>query len=383
VFVHTRCTIRHAEANAADASRALSSFAAKYSHLVLEMGWSCRTAHALRWQLPADRPDHAELSCTLARSLLSSCVRLAPALLSELLVPGLIVRSMDPLQAAPVTVDKPGWGHRAGRSQLHAKLGGDVGGAAVPHQPRCPWDLAEALLAPLGGHCSMIADEAEREAALTAAAQYATWLLQAEADGDLSLAASPKDDLYRLCSGSTSSPDAAEPRRSSAASVLSSALAVLDDMMTSWGAAALGASGGRKSAHVEALLCVLDAAVARDAAARAAGNGGTSDMAVYLFRDCCQLRARLLLSGVSSAGGKLPAGGDAVGEDRGELDASAADPGKGGIFGNGQAATPLWTALRREPSPLKPRPAPVGASPSFDAEPDADSLLRLSKCRSA
>ena len=324
-----------------------------FSYLVREMGWAKLTTHALRWQLPADCPDRAEFRCTLIRTLLCGCARLAPALLSELLVPGFAASSTGSPEAASKTVSGGASSKCAEPGRGRAGQPGQAGNAEGIPQPQCPWGLAQALLAPLGGCYHEVTDEAEQKAVLTAVAQYATWLLWLDARGDsvfaarpsAAAAAGPVDVATRL-------------RNGDAAAVLNKALASMGDLLDAkkWGVTALGPPGGRGAAPLRALLRALEAAVSGDVQAMVAGRGDSSDAAVYQFRARCHLKAQLLMSGLSADDDTLPdSAEDADGENKDEPDESSWTPGTGGMFGDAEGTDALWTALRREIS-FAPRP---------------------------
>ena len=332
----------------------MSPVAGDYGELVQEMGWAHLTVHALRWQLPAESSDQAGLRCMLTGYLLSRCPQLAPTLLGEYLIPGFVSSSTDPLEAAPMTASSETNGKKAILSQTQAQQQGTADRAAVARQPACPWDLARKLLASLrGGLASLVSDEAERRAMLTAAATYATWLLQLEAEADPLFAGLAAEDLDGSGSALDSDGDVVEDLGSSAARALDMGLAAVDAVLAGWGAAPLGASGGREVAALEALFRTLAGEVDRLAAARAAGRGDASDVANCRFQARCHLKARLLMCGVSTASGMLTSGSNVGDNHPGEHDAGATDTDTDSIVGNAKAATTIWKALRREPFPIQ------------------------------
>ncbi len=307
-----------------------------YSHIVARMGWYGPMAHALRWQLPGSSSTAAAGSAAQRGRLASELVRRWPPLACILLGD---LRSS--LQHAPLGADEPAGtaAHQPGSAAADAASrapgchpGGDLHSAAgASDTPPGVWTFASELLEALQTSYHRVISEhwALRRVILQALGEFCACLLRRGHD------AMPQPSAAAGCTDNV--------RASAAESVLRLALTVMQEMLSDWGeSAAVDADSAPcyREALVD-LLDGLDAALARDLAAMAAGGSSTS-----AFQERCHLKARLLLCGVSAESRTEPA------DDHNEA-ASARGRRAGvvrahSVFSDAVATAALWAALRRE-----------------------------------
>ena len=259
-----------------------------YGSIVARMGWHGLMADALRWQLPGSSTAAAVSAAERGRfagELVRRCPLMVCVLLKDLRSPPWPTpagRDGSARAAAghqPDSTDQDATGSRKGFQPTSAAPNSIT---SARDEPAGTWSFASALLQALHVSFHRVASRHDtlQRVMLQAVGEFCTWLLRWE---------------HRSAPQLTAAGSSGEGRPS-AESVLRTAVTIMHDMLSDWGpAAAVSADSAEcyRSA-MAGLLDALNAALARDLAAMAAGGSSTP-----AFQERFHLKARLLLCSVS------------------------------------------------------------------------------------